>query len=137
MDILCKTIIRHEGLRLKPYRDTVGKLTIGVGRNLDDCGISEREALDLLENDLIRCESQLHQQSWYFDLNEVRQGVLIELTFNIGFEKVLKFEKMIAALTEANYSEAAKELLDSAWAKQVGPARANNMAKRLSTGSYT
>ena len=51
-------LVRHEGLRLKPYRCTAGKLTIGIGRNLDDCGISQTEAYLLLENDIRNCEKQ-------------------------------------------------------------------------------
>ena len=52
-------LVRHEGLRLKPYRCTAGKLTIGVGRNLEDKGISQQEAYELLENDIRECEVQL------------------------------------------------------------------------------
>lgn len=51
--VLKDMLIRHEGLKLKPYRDTVGKLTIGAGRNLNDLGISEREAMFLLDNDIM------------------------------------------------------------------------------------
>ena len=136
MDQLHEIITLHEGLRLKPYRDTVGKLTIGIGRNLDDCGISEDEAQILLEHDLNRCQTELGQYSWYLDLDVVRQGVLIEFVFNVGLTKALAFKNMIKALTISNYSQAAKELLDSAWAPQVGLRRASNMAFRLKTGSY-
>lgn len=45
-------LIRHDGLRLKPYRDTRNKLTIGVGRNLDDVGITREEALMLPNNEI-------------------------------------------------------------------------------------
>lgn len=136
MDQLHSIIIQHEGLRLKPYKDTVGKLTIGVGRNLDDRGISENEALFLLENDLYDCKIQLSKYSWYMNLDTIRQGVLIELTFNIGISKVLSFKNMIEALKISDYVNASKELLDSLWAQQVGPNRSNNMANRLLTGQY-
>jgi lysozyme len=59
MDRIKEQLVRHEGLRLKPYRCTAGKLTIGVGRNLEDKGISQQEAYELLENDIRECEVQL------------------------------------------------------------------------------
>jgi lysozyme len=136
MGLLQSVIIQHEGLRLKPYKDTVGKLTIGVGRNLDDCGISHDEALVLLENDLNSCRYQLTQYSWFRTLDAVRQDVIVELVFNVGLQRALNFKKMIAALAEFDYATASKELLDSAWSKQVGPNRSNDMAKRLETGAY-
>lgn len=137
MDQLEVLIIEHEGLRLRPYRDTVGKLTIGVGRNLDDVGISKDEALFLLENDLTNCKAQLAKYSWYLNLDTVRQGVLIELTFNIGISRVLLFKNMIESLKTSDYLNASKHLLDSLWAKQVGSNRSNNMAARLATGQYS
>ena len=59
MDRIKEQLVRHEGLRLKPYRCTVGKLTIGIGRNLDDCWISQSEAYVMLINDIMNCEMQL------------------------------------------------------------------------------
>jgi len=38
----------EEGLKLKPYKCPAGKLTIGIGRNLEDRGITEQEAQMLL-----------------------------------------------------------------------------------------
>ena len=54
MESMIGMLKRHEGLRLKPYQDTIGKLTIGYGRNLDDRGISKEEAEYLLRNDISR-----------------------------------------------------------------------------------
>lgn len=136
MNPLQSVIIAHEGLKLKPYRDTVGKLTIGVGRNLDDCGISEDEAMFLLNNDLTACETQLSRYDWYVGLDKVRQGVIIELVFNVGLPKALLFKNMIIAIINENWAGASNELLDSAWAKQVGSTRSENMASRLLRGKY-
>jgi lysozyme len=136
MDQLRQLIILHEGLKLKPYKDTVGKLTIGVGRNLDDVGISEDEALMMLDHDLTDCEVALTKYDWYVKLDDVRQGVIIELAFNVGLAKVLAFKKMISALANKDYAGAANELLDSSWATQVGTSRADNMASRLLRGRY-
>ena len=77
-------LIRHEGLRLKPYRDTVGKLTIGVGRNLDDVGITREEALYLLKNDIDNARRELIKTiPRFLDMDKVRQIVLISMTFNL------------------------------------------------------
>lgn len=136
MDPLKRAIILHEGMKLKPYKDTVGKLTIGIGRNLDDCGISEDEALSMLDHDLTRCQLELLQYKWYSELDEVRKGVLIELVFNMGLTKVLMFKNMISFLSIKDYENAAKELLDSAWSKQVGFNRSKNLSDRLKLGRY-
>ena len=136
MNPLQSVIIEHEGVRLKPYRDTKGVLTIGVGRNLDDCGISEDEAMFLLNNDLTTCETQLSRYDWYVGLDKVRQGVIIELVFNVGLPKALQFKNMIIAIINENWAGASNELLDSAWANQVGATRSENMASRLLRGKY-
>src|SRR3990167_8906796 len=86
-------LIRDEGVRLKPYRDSVGKLTIGVGRNLDDKGLTRAEAEALLD--------------------EPRRGVLVMLAFNAGIGGLLTFRKMLAAMGRGAWAEAARELLDS------------------------
>jgi lysozyme len=137
MDPLSEIIIQHEGLRLKPYTDTSGDLTIGVGRNLTTVGISQDEAVVLLTNDLKRCDLELLQYDWYTPLDDVRKGVLIELVFNIGLTKIFSFKNMIDALKVLNYQKASSELLKSVWAGQVGPFRSNNMAFRLLTGKYS
>ena len=136
MDELKNIIIQHEGLRLLPYTDTTGNLTIGVGRNLKTQGISKEEAMILLTNDLKRCDLELTQFSWYQALDQVRKEAIIELVFNMGMSRVLLFKCMIGALTDKDYKLAAKELLDSKWAAQVKSNRANNIASRIESGKY-
>ncbi len=86
-------LVRHEGLRLKLYRCAAGKLTIGIGRNLDDCGISQTEAYLLLENDIQNCEKQLLDEipEIYNGLDEVRKSVLLNMCFNLGIGGLLGF----------------------------------------------
>lgn len=128
-------LVRHEGLRLKPYRDTGGFLTIGIGRNLDGKGLSYIEAYALCANDIAEVEAQLTKAfSWFKDLSPTRQDVLIDMTF-MGIGKVMQFHGMIAALTAKNYRAAAKEMLDSKWAKQVGN-RATELAAMMETDQY-
>ena len=136
IDMLTSIIVKHEGLRLKPYTDTTGNITIGVGRNLSTCGISQDEAYTMLTNDIAACTDQLKKYLWYVKLDDIRQGVLVELLFNVGLSSSLEFTDMILNLTLLNYANASYALLDSKWAKQVGPDRANNMAYRLHNGAY-
>lgn len=127
-------LVLHEGLRLKPYRDTVGKLTIGVGRNLDDVGITRAEALFLLRNDVEEVRTQLERYPWYTQLDPVRQKVLIDMAFNLGIGGLMQFRKMLAALEAGDYGKTADEMLDSKWARQVGK-RAQRLAEMMRTGA--
>jgi lysozyme len=127
-------LVRHEGIRLKPYHDSVGKLTIGVGRNLDDVGITNLEAKVLLENDIERVESELLAKlPVYAALDDVRQRVLMDMAFNMGVEGVLGFPKMLAAINAKDFATAHAEMLNSKWARQVG-FRAIELATMMETG---
>ena len=114
-----------EGLCLNPYRCTAGKLTIGYGRNLDDVGISRAEADMMFERDFAQAEAEARQlcrtyKVNYEDLIEQRFYVLTDMIFNMGYDRVSKFKKMLTALSKGDYDTAANEMLDSAWAIQVG-----------------
>ncbi len=115
-------LVRHKGLRLKPYRCTAGKLTIGIGRNLDDRGISQREAYVLLENDIQNCEKQLLDEipEIYNALDEVRKSVLLNMCFNLGIKGLLEFKNTLAFIAAGDWERAANGMLASKWAKQVG-----------------
>lgn len=127
-------LIEEEGMKLKPYRCPAGKLTIGVGRNLEDKGLSNEEALFLLQNDIIEAVKELKKAFLFFDsLNETRQIVLIDMCFNLGINGLKKFKKMIKALENQDFYLASKEMLSSCWAKQVG-ARARSLALLMETG---
>src|SRR5260221_216391 len=115
-------LINDEGLRLKPYRDTVGKLTIGVGRNLDDKGISQEEAAIMLENDIDEHVALLDAKlPWWRKLDEARQNALANMAFNLGIEGLLGFKNSLALLERGEYEKAAANFAMSKWAKQVGP----------------
>jgi lysozyme len=111
----------HEGLRLKPYRCPAGKLTIGIGRNLEDKGITEQEARMLLENDIQECLEDITPLFDDFDaLPEPVRQVLVDMRFNLGPGGFRQFKKMIAAVNERNFTEAAAQMKDSRWYRQVG-----------------
>ena len=117
---LHRVLKADEGLRLKPYRCTAGKLTIGVGRNLDDRGITEREAELLLDTDIEDSTRFLHKLFPRFELyGEARKTALISLVFNLGEGGFLKFRNLINAVLREDWSEAAAEAADSKWFQQV------------------
>lgn len=120
-DTLKAQLITDEGMRLRPYKDSVGKLTIGVGRNLDDVGISRAEADILLNNDIQVATHDLDRTlSWWRGMSDVRQNVIINMCFNMGIAKLMEFRKALAAMQAGNYGEAAAEMKNSEWYEEVG-----------------
>lgn len=135
-------LIRDEGLRLKPYFDTANppRLTIGVGRNLDDVGISRDEATYLLSNDVDRAMAELDRAlPWWIQHNDNRRRVLLELVFNMGIgsavppKGLLSFRNTLAAIKGRDYDAAAEGLLASKWRQQVGE-RAVRLAALMREG---
>lgn len=114
-------IERDEGIRLKPYYCTAGKLTIGIGRNLEDNGISRAEAQFMVENDIVRVIKELDALlPFWRDLSPARQAALINMAFNLGTFGFSKFQNTIDYLADADFDQAADEMLRSRWADQVG-----------------
>jgi lysozyme len=124
-----------EDLRLKPYRCTSGKLSIGIGRNLDDVGISADEAVILCINDIDDRYQTFMRFPWFRALDEVRQEAIIRMAFNLGTPRLLKFKKMIHAMWIQDWERASLEALNSRWAVQVGH-RAYKIAELIRTGKY-
>jgi len=133
-ETLTEMLIRHEGLRLKPYYCPSGKLTIGVGRNLDDVGISSSEAMAMLGTDVARClRGVLSELPWAYRLDSARLNALVMMAFNLGVSGLLGFGHMLDAVERGNYLQAANHMMDSRWAKQVGH-RAVELAEIMRTG---
>jgi len=134
LDALKAQLVRHEGLRLKVYNDSIGIPTIGVGRNLQDVGISGAEAMLMLENDITRVMVELDREMpWWRQLSEIRQLVLADMAFNLGLPRLKGFRNALEAMQERRWDDAAKEMLDSRWARQVGP-RALRLAQMMREG---
>mgnify|MGYP001595207536 CR=1 FL=1 len=128
-------ITRHEGYRQHPYRCSAGKITIGVGRNLDDVGIDREEARYLLDRDIDRAERDLATFPWWVAVDRVRQRALIDKRFQLGPQGFRGFTKMLAACARGDWGTAAAELLDSRYHQQVG-ARAERLAQQLVIGEW-
>ena len=128
-------LIRHEGLVLDIYKDSVGIWTIGVGRNLEHVGLrSEAEARYLLRSDIVAIRAELEKAiPWIGDLDEVRQRCLMDMAFNLGVAGLMKFEKTLQLIAQGNLSGASLEMLRSRWAKQVGR-RAITLSEMMATG---
>jgi len=128
---LVRDLIRDEGMRTDIYEDTVGKQTIGVGRNLTDRGISEAEAMFMLTNDIEIVEKELDtRMSWWKTKPADIQLALANMAFNMGVPTLLRFHKMLAAIIQDDNDTAAEQALDSKWAEQVG-ARARRIAELI------
>ena len=130
---LVEQLLLHEGLRLKPYTDSVGKLTIGVGRNLTDKGISKAEAMTLLDHDIDECVTDLATFPWFAGLDPVRQRVLVDLRFNLGPKGFRSFARTLASVEQGDYVTAGEQMLQSRWASQVS-FRADRLARMMRSG---
>lgn len=135
-DQLRAQIAKHEGLSLKPYTDTVGKLTIGFGRNLSDNGITRSEALLLLDHDIDDAMQDLMARfPWTATLDTVRFAVLVEMCFNLGISRLAGFKNTLRCVEQGQYDKAADGMLASKWASQV-KGRAITMARQMRSGAW-
>ncbi len=135
------TQLRHdEGSVASVYKDSEGYYTIGVGRLVDEKKggkLSEDEIEYLLDNDIDRVVNQaIREFTWYNDLNDVRQEAVLNMIFNLGLTGFKGFKLAIKAFERHDFDEAAKQLLDSKWSRQVG-ARATRIADAVRVGEWT
>lgn len=140
MDIqkLSQALTQEEAKKNHMYLDTVGKWTIGVGHNLTDKDISDRAVQVILEDDINDVVTILNQKiPWWNNQDDVRQRVLADMCFNMGWGNGLhglsSFPHMLEFVRTKQYSTAAQHGLDSHWAKQVG-SRATKLMKMMETG---
>ena len=137
MSMIIEMLRKHEGVETHAYVDTVGKVTIGVGRNIDKnggIGLSQREIDYLLASDVERVEAELSRAfEWYDSLNDARKDAMMDMCFNLGLPRLMLFKKSLAAIFNRHYEIAAVELLDSLWARQVGQ-RAVTISEIIRTG---
>lgn len=133
-DALAAQLRVDEGVEATPYVDTVGKITIGVGRNLTDRGLSGDEIDYLLHNDIdLVLEEMARAFPWALRLDMVRQQVLANMLFNLGVTRLRGFRHTLTCMQLGDYEAAAKGMLASLWAEQVG-GRAVRLASEMRTG---
>ena len=155
-DELVKMIAIHEGIVLNVYQDHLGINTVGIGRNLDDRGITdgellfmnktiddvydngltEEEAYYLCMNDIAIVEKELLDSKPIVNqLSAVRQMVLVDMAFNMGVPRLKLFKNMWLAIEKVNYPLACEEMIDSRWASQVGN-RAMKLSLAMKNGEW-
>lgn len=130
---------KFEGLRLCPYKDSVGKLTVGYGHNVQGgsdanlvrAGINRKELLkkkcitqhqadQLFKYDMEHVRSQVEKLiKSYDDQPLAMRLVLDDMGFNLGIGGLSKFKRFIDAIDSNNYKQAAVELKKTKWYKQV------------------
>jgi len=143
MDKLIDTLKRHEGVKHFAYRDSLGILTIGCGRNISSSpinkgiGISDDEIDFMLQNDIERTIKELSREyPWFNDMEEgARRDAIINMHFNLGRARFAGFKKAIGHMEMGDHDQAALEFLDSRWAKQV-KGRAIEVTDMIKTGTY-
>lgn len=135
-DRLKKLLELHEGKKRFPYRCPAGKLTIGIGRNLEDKGLSNDEIDYLFKNDIRECVLDLSGIiKDFFHLDEVRQAALIDMRFNLGPGGFRSFKKFIKEVNNRNFLRASEEMRNSKWFRQVGE-RSKRLCKMMQDGKW-
>lgn len=122
-----------EGFRECVYTCSAGKLTVGYGHNIEDNPLPEVIAEKLLHHDIGQALAECERFPWFFELNDERKVVIINMVFNLGVSGVSKFKNMIAAIYDGDYELASAEMMDSKWATQVGR-RAVRLANEMAAG---
>ena len=134
---LAAQLRNHEGERLTVYQCTNNKYTIGVGRNLEERGISEEESEFMLQNDIEHFTNAVIRNIDVSYCNEVRIAVLVNMAMNLGINGLLRFKKTIAAIERGDFEHASTEILDSKWAREdVSNMRSSELSNQLRTGEW-
>lgn len=140
IDELTRQLRIDEGVRSRAYRDSLGLLTIGVGRLIDPtrpgCGLRDSEIDMLLANDIAdRVATLTKALPWFTELDEARRGVLLNMAFQLGTAGLLAFTTTLSHVRVGRFDEAARAMLASKWATQA-PNRAARMAEQMRTGEW-
>ena len=131
-DNIKEMLIKNEGLVCQPYHCSAGKLTIGVGRNLESNGITEDEAMYLLENDIQRVLDNLDKNwSVFRTFPPLAQEVCIDCTFQMGITGWMNFRRTRALMEMGAWLEASEEILRSKYATVDSPNRAARNSRKL------
>lgn len=123
-----------EGFRARLYKCPAGKQTIGFGFNVDDTPITYEQASFILETQVRDYDMELNDAlSCYIFLSEPRKIVLLNMRHALGMVGLLKFRKMLEALTDQDYTNAAVEIRDSDFWRSETRNRAERLAVIMET----
>lgn len=138
-----KRLEKHEGFRSKKYKCSANRWTIGIGHNLEareftpeekkalgdwENGITRNGALMLLRNDVALCLKDLQKLGFWYYLDDERQYALLDMCFQLGWYGLSNFKKMLEGFRTKNFVEAARQCLDSKYARVDSPTRAKRIA---------
>ena len=105
-------LVQHVKFHQFPYTNVNGHLTIGLGRNLSDRGISPTEAIPLLDDDIFYFMGKLSHHLPFFDeMNDVRKIILINMCFDLGVRGVLECTDLLRSLKNKEWEETSREIL--------------------------
>lgn len=139
MDNLKRQLTGDEDKRKYVYKDSMGFLTIGIGRLVDDrkgVGLRESEIQFMFDNDVRdRMEQLTRRFPPFANLDDARKGVLLNMAFQLGVEGLLGFRTTLRLVSEGKYTEASVQMMKSLWARQT-PERAKRMAEQMKTGTW-
>lgn len=151
---LLDSVTADEAYKPAPYKDSLGLWTFGIGRCLETHPLTAAEWKHLLDlgwlnasvgkagaqwlatTELAACEFQLQRYPWFSQIGDVRQNAFIEMTYQMGLDHFVGFHQMIAAANVGDWQGVHDQALDSKWAKEDSPARAEMIATMLLTGQW-
>lgn len=134
--LLYQQLSDDEGYRKLPYTDTVGKLTIGIGHNLTDRGLSDKAISFIFDEDVTQAEADARKLlgNYVFEnLSLRRKAVIVNMAFNLGLARLSLFHDTLLAIKESRYTDAKAGMLHSKWATDVGD-RAKRLAQMMELG---
>jgi lysozyme len=137
---LTRQLKGDEGVKPQAYQDHLGFWTIGVGRLVDTrkpgSGLRPEEITFLLNNDIDdRINALGRRLPWFLQLDAARQGVLLNMSFQLGVDGLLGFKNTLRLVERGDYAQAADNMLLSKWAQQT-PERARRMAEQMRSGQW-
>ena len=137
---LTRQLKGDEGVKPQAYQDHLGFWTIGVGRLVDTrkpgSGLRPEEITFLLNNDIDdRINALGRRLPWFLQLDAARQGVLLNMSFQLGVAGLLGFKNTLRLVERGDYAQAADNMLLSKWATQT-PERARRMAEQMRSGQW-
>lgn len=135
MDHFVAHLVWAEGEKLELYKDSVGILTIGVGHNIEEKGISQAVSRMMLREDINEVLADVRTLSYFNDLDSVRQLVVSDMVFNLGLSRFLGFKNLQSSLAAGDWQLSAFNMKDSKWYKQVGR-RAEKLEAAMITGEW-
>ncbi|WP_187868958.1 glycoside hydrolase family protein [Helicobacter pylori] len=111
-----------EGFSPSIYTDKTEHPTIGYGYNLSVYSYEGKritKAYGLLTDILKENHKALLSYGWYKNLDAMRRMVILDLSYNLGLNGLLKFKQFIKTIEDKNYALAVERLQKSPYFNQV------------------